>query len=113
MSVEPAPPALKFATPGTSAPSTHASLLPEMEHVLTSLTSHRSVLGYMVLSRAHPVTIIRHSGVVFEGEQGRKYAQCISRIAQSVQTGLQEVSGDPDDTVSIQASWQGPRVLLI
>ena len=65
---------------------------PELEQTLTLLTSHRSVLGYMLLSRGQPVTIIRHSGVVFEGEQGKKYASAIARIVHSVQTGLEDVS---------------------
>lgn len=73
---------------------------PELEQTLTPLTSHRSVLGYMLLSRGQPVTIIRHSGVVFEGEQGRKYASAISRIVESVQAGLEDVSGDSTDVVS-------------
>ncbi|KAI0327617.1 hypothetical protein GY45DRAFT_1373029 [Cubamyces sp. BRFM 1775] len=76
----------------TSASQTHVTP-PELEQTLTLLTSHRSVLGYMLLSRGQPVTIIRHSGVVFEGEQGKKYASAIARIVQSVQTGLEEVSG--------------------
>ncbi|EJF58142.1 hypothetical protein DICSQDRAFT_30636, partial [Dichomitus squalens LYAD-421 SS1] len=63
---------------------------PELEQTLTLLTSHRSVLGYMLLSRGQPVTIIRHSGVVFEGEQGKKYASAIARIVHSVQTGLED-----------------------
>ncbi|RDX45410.1 hypothetical protein OH76DRAFT_1357905 [Lentinus brumalis] len=70
---------------------------PELEQTLTLLTSHRSVLGYMLLSRGQPVTIIRHSGVVFEGEQGKKYASAIARIVHSVQTGLEEVSGGHSD----------------
>ncbi|KAJ8481262.1 hypothetical protein ONZ51_g6104 [Trametes cubensis] len=76
----------------TSASQSHVTP-PELEQTLTLLTSHRSVLGYMLLSRGQPVTIIRHSGVVFEGEQGKKYASAIARIVQSVQTGLEEVSG--------------------
>ncbi|OJT02782.1 hypothetical protein TRAPUB_6638 [Trametes pubescens] len=78
--------------PSTSAPIAHVTP-PELEQTLTLLTSHRSVLGYMLLSRGQPVTIIRHSGVVFEGEQGKKYASAIARIVQSVQTGLEDVSG--------------------
>ncbi|KAL1941780.1 hypothetical protein VTO73DRAFT_6780 [Trametes versicolor] len=78
--------------PSTSAPLAHVTP-PELEQTLTLLTSHRSVLGYMLLSRGQPVTIIRHSGVVFEGEQGKKYASAIARIVQSVQTGLEDVSG--------------------
>lgn len=92
------------AKASTSSASQAASLAPspEMEQILASLTSHRSVLGYMLLSRGHPVTIIRHSGVVFEGEQGRKYAHAISRIVESVQGGLEEVSGDTGDTDEVR-----------
>ena len=61
----------------------------------------------MLLSRGQPVTMIRHSGVVFEGEQGRKYAQAVARIVESVQTGLEEVGSDAGDTVSGPAiSWR-------
>ena len=74
---------------------------PELEQTLTLLTSHRSVLGYMLLSRSQPVTIIRHSGVVFEGEQGKKYASAIARIVHSVQTGLEDVSGGHNDGVRL------------
>ena len=70
---------------------------------LSVLISHRSVLGYMILSRSQPVTIIRHSGVVFEGEQGKKYAGVVSRIVQSVQEGLEEVSGERNDGVSTES----------
>ena len=61
------------------------------------------MLGYMLLSRGQPVTIIRHSGVVFEGEQGKKYASAIARIVHSVQTGLEDVSGGHNDGVSTPA----------
>ena len=74
---------------------------PELEQTLTLLTSHRSVLGYMLLSRTQPVTIIRHSGVIFEGEQGKKYAQAIGRIVETVHAGLEEVSGDATEAVRI------------
>ena len=83
----------------TSASQSHVTP-PELEQTLTLLTSHRCVLGYMLLSRGQPVTIIRHSGVVFEGEQGKKYASAIARIVQSVQTGLEEVSGGHNEGVS-------------
>ncbi|THV03078.1 hypothetical protein K435DRAFT_816472 [Dendrothele bispora CBS 962.96] len=69
---------------------------PELEQTLSLLSSHRSVLGYMLLSRGHPVSIIRHSGVVFDGEQGKKYAAVIARIVESVQTGLEEIHGESD-----------------
>ncbi|PIL28244.1 hypothetical protein GSI_09656 [Ganoderma sinense ZZ0214-1] len=80
----------------TATSQPHATS-PELEQTLTLLTSHRSVLGYMLLSRGQPVTIIRHSGVVFEGEQGKKYASAIARIVHSVQTGLEDVSGGHTD----------------
>jgi len=51
----------------------------------------------MLLSRGQPVSIIRHSGVIFEGEQGRKYASAIGRIIENVQGGLEEVHGGDSD----------------
>lgn len=57
------------------------------------------------------MSIIRHAGVVFEGEQGRKYASAVQRIVEACSTGLHEVGGGdtvcdlrdciliPDDTV--------------
>jgi len=66
-------------------------LPPELEQTLTLLSSHRSVLGFMFLSRGLPVSIIRHSGVIFEGEQGKKYASAIGRIMENVQMSLEEV----------------------
>ena len=45
------------------------------------------------------MSIIRHSGVVFEGEQGRKYASVIARIVETVQAGLEEISGEENDGV--------------
>lgn len=103
MSARPAPPQAAPSTSDASAPASQAPSLspsPEMEQVLASLTSHRSVLGYMLVSRGQPVTIIRHSGVVFEGEQGRRYAHAVARIVESVQTGLEEVGSAAGDTVS-------------
>ncbi|KIK28280.1 hypothetical protein PISMIDRAFT_91746 [Pisolithus microcarpus 441] len=64
----------------------------ELEQTLSMLSAHRSVLGYILLSRGEQVSIIRHSGVVFEGDQGKKYAAVIRRIVESVQTGLEEDS---------------------
>ncbi|PFH47657.1 hypothetical protein AMATHDRAFT_151619 [Amanita thiersii Skay4041] len=70
---------------------------PELEQTLTMLSSHRSVLGYMLVSRGHPASIIRHSGVIFEGEQGKRYASVIARIVESVQGGLDEIhAGEMD-----------------
>jgi len=75
----------------------HVPMPPELEQTLALLSAHRSVLGYLLLSRGDQVSIIRHSGVVFEGEHGRKYASVIARIVESVQSGLEEVSGEEND----------------
>ena len=71
----------------------------ELEQTLTTLTSNRAVLGYVLLSRGQPATIIRHSGVIFDGEQGKKYAGVISRAVEGVQAGLDELSDSPGDGV--------------
>ncbi|KAH9992096.1 hypothetical protein BJV77DRAFT_1003452 [Russula vinacea] len=96
------------AVPSASATSSHllppatstspSSLpTPELEQTLALLSSHRSVLGYLLLSRGQPVSIIRHSGVVFEGEHGRKYASAIGKIIEGVQSALEEVSGEVNE----------------
>ncbi|KAA1477452.1 hypothetical protein DENSPDRAFT_861542 [Dentipellis sp. KUC8613] len=72
-------------------------MCPNLEATLALLSGHRSVLGYLLVSRGQPVSIIRHSGVVFEGEQGRKYATAIARMVESVQGALEEVSGEPNE----------------
>lgn len=74
----------------------------ELEQTLSMLSAHRSVLGYILLSRGEQVSIIRHSGVVFEGDQGKKYAAVIRRIVESVQTGLEEVSGEENEGDNIR-----------
>lgn len=73
----------------------------ELEQTLSMLSSHRSVLGYILLSRGEQVSIIRHAGVVFEGEQGKKYAAVIRRIVESVKAGLEEVSGEENEGVRL------------
>lgn len=80
---------------------------PEIEQTLTMLSGHRSVLGYMVLSRGGTVSIIKHSGVVFEGDQGKKYAGVIEKMVDSVQTGLEEISGEQNEGVSVALQMQG------
>ena len=62
------------------------------------------MLGYMVLSRGGTVSIIKHSGVVFEGDQGKKYAGVIERIVDGVQTGLEEISGEQNEGASLTFS---------
>ncbi|KAF8139204.1 hypothetical protein K438DRAFT_1880477 [Mycena galopus ATCC 62051] len=83
-----------------SASAPPPGMSPELEQTLALLSSHRAVLGYILLGRGHPVSIVRHAGVVFEGDQGKKYAGAITRIVESVQAGLEEVhtgDGDADD----------------
>ena len=91
---------------GTSTDATpsghgHSAMSAELEQTLAMLSSHRSVLGYLLLSRGEQVSIIRHSGVVFEGEQGKRYAAVIKRIVDSVQAGLEEVSGEENEGVRL------------
>ncbi|KAJ3564699.1 hypothetical protein NP233_g8124 [Leucocoprinus birnbaumii] len=75
---------------------------PQLEQTLSTLTSHRSVLGYLLIARGEShspgsASIIRHSGVVFEGEKGRKYASVIARIVENVQAGLEEVNNGGEE----------------
>jgi dynein light chain roadblock-type len=85
---------------------------PELESTLTQLTSHRSVLGYLLLSRSHPVSIIRQSGVVFDGEQGKKYAGVIGKIVESVQQGLEEISGGVGTEDEVPGSFPCPSCII-
>jgi len=95
----------------------HSAMPAELEQTLSMLSSHRSVLGYILLSRGEQVSIIRHSGVVFEGEQGKKYAAVIRRIIESVKAGLEEVSGEENEGVrlyvliSCARSWSCDRTI--
>lgn len=66
----------------------------ELEQTLALMTSHRSVLGYLLITRGVHPRMIRHSGIVFEGEQGKKYAAVIARIVETVQAGLEEIQGE-------------------
>jgi dynein light chain roadblock-type len=86
---------------GPSAASTVHPMPPELEATLSLLSSHRTVFGYILISRGHPVSIIRYSGVVFEGEQGKRYAGANGKIVESVQGGLEEVHGPDGDSVSL------------
>ena len=86
------------ANNGTSATTTYVTP-PELEQTLSMLSSHQTVLGYLLLSRTSPVKIIRHSGVVFEGDQGRRYAGAVSRIVDAVSYGLDEVRADSAEMV--------------
>ncbi|KAG8752768.1 hypothetical protein FRC14_006729 [Serendipita sp. 396] len=91
----------KVASSSTDARSGYSSAQvatsPELESTLQMLSSHRTVLGVMLLSRASPPAIIRHSGVVFEGEQGKKYAKAVGRMVEACKTGLDEIDGESQD----------------
>lgn len=97
----------------TGASNAATTTPPEIEQTLTMLSGHRSVLGYMVLSRGGTVSIVKHSGVVFEGDQGKKYAAVIERIVDSVQTGLEEISGEQNEGVSFRVNRHREREELI
>ncbi|TFY52797.1 hypothetical protein EVG20_g10395, partial [Dentipellis fragilis] len=100
LSTAPSVPPNAFSLQDAVSTSTSTSAIPtppELEATLALLSGHRSVLGYLLVSRGQPVSIIRHSGVVFEGEQGRKYATAIARMVESVQGALEEVSGEPNE----------------
>ncbi|KAG2068509.1 hypothetical protein BDR04DRAFT_1129219 [Suillus decipiens] len=60
-------------------------MLAELKQMLTLLSSHRSILRYILLScRDH-------------GEQGKKYTSVIGKMVESVQAGLEEVSRSEND----------------
>ena len=82
---------------------------PDLEQKLALLTSHRSVLGYILIARGHHPSIIRHSGVVFEGEHGKKYATVVTRIVASVQSGLDEVRRE--DSVGVAGEEETESVV--
>ncbi|KJA14693.1 hypothetical protein HYPSUDRAFT_427143 [Hypholoma sublateritium FD-334 SS-4] len=67
---------------------------PELEQTLAIMTSHRAVLGYLLITRGPHPRMIRHSGIVFDGEQGKRYAAVVARIVETVQAGLEEIQGD-------------------
>jgi dynein light chain roadblock-type len=103
------------ANPSSQAPNPNpnpnAAMSPELEQTLSMLSSHRSVLGYMLVTRGHHPSIIRHSGVVFDGEQGKRYAAVVARIVESVQAGLEEVR--VDDGLTAAASGETDVVRLV
>ncbi|KZT43913.1 hypothetical protein SISSUDRAFT_1039835 [Sistotremastrum suecicum HHB10207 ss-3] len=91
--------------PSSTSSSTNAPVSPELEQILSSLTTNRSVLGYIVLTRTSPIGIVRHSGVVFDGEQGKKYASAVKRIVDAVRVGLEDVSGAEGVRYQIRLDW--------
>lgn len=87
-----------FAT--TNASANVASSFPELEEKFAGISSHATVLGYLVLSRSSPVTMIRNSGTIFEGERGRNYAAAVAKMVDAVQGFLEDVREDGADKVS-------------
>ncbi len=63
--------------------------------------THHASLSHRDIAEVARQSIIRHSGVIFEGEQGRKYANAVTRIVESVRTGLEEVAGDSNEMVRV------------
>ncbi|EIW78762.1 hypothetical protein CONPUDRAFT_166692 [Coniophora puteana RWD-64-598 SS2] len=88
----------------SSVPATSAApaLPSDLEQTLSVLSAHRTVLGYILLSRGDHLSIIRHSGVIFDGENGRKYASVIGKMVEVVQSGLHEISESEDDGDTIR-----------
>ncbi|KAF9487469.1 hypothetical protein BDN71DRAFT_1404708, partial [Pleurotus eryngii] len=72
---------------------------PEIDHTLSLLSSHRTVFGYIVLSRGHPHGIVRQSRLIFDGEHGRKCATAIGKIMENVRSSLEELSEGPNGGV--------------
>ncbi|KLO12924.1 hypothetical protein SCHPADRAFT_828752 [Schizopora paradoxa] len=72
-------------------------LFPELEEKFAGISSHATVLGYLVLSRSTPVTLIRNSGTIFEGERGRNYAASVAKMVDAVQGFLEDVREDGAD----------------
>lgn len=75
-----------------------ASIVPaplEVEQTIARLSAHKTVRGVMICSREGP--IIRQSGSVFEGEQGKKYAAVVKKMVDACKTGLDEVNDAGDE----------------
>ncbi len=85
----------------TNASANVATSFPELEEKFAGISSHATVLGYMVLSRSAPVTLIRNSGTIFEGERGRNYAASVAKMVDAVQGFLEDVNEDGADKVSV------------
>ncbi len=105
-----------IATSSSSAtnPAPTAEISPELSQTLALLSTHRSVLGYILLAHPHHlgggVSIIRSSGVIFDGDAGRKYAAVIARIVDSVRDGMEEVGeevGCPLYIKDVVDHWTG------
>jgi hypothetical protein len=71
--------------------------------------SHDSALGRhiraiatffeLVLLRGHSVSIIRHSGIAFDGEQESHYVSAVARIVEDVSGAFVQASGEQNDGV--------------
>ncbi|KZO91990.1 hypothetical protein CALVIDRAFT_488189, partial [Calocera viscosa TUFC12733] len=67
----------------------------EADTLITRLSAHRAVRGVLIISNPEHA-IIRASGPMFDGEEGRKYARVIGRVVRVVREGVQEV-GEGDE----------------
>jgi len=81
----------------TNASTSVASSFPDLEEKFAGISSHATVLGYMALSRSAPVTLVRSSGAIFEGERGKKYAASVAKMVDAVQSCLEDVGEDGAD----------------
>ncbi|KAJ1310772.1 hypothetical protein OPQ81_009293 [Rhizoctonia solani] len=77
------------------ASNTSPNVPPEIEYTLSRLSGHKNVRGVLLL--ASQGAIIRHTGVAFEGEQGRKYAIAVKKIVDCCSTNLEEVGEEGDE----------------
>jgi len=88
------PSAQSTSIPQTASNASSVAPSPELDALLNRLTSHRAVRGVLILSRDN--AIIRHSGTMFEGEEGKKYAKVVGRVVRVVREGLNEVTEGDD-----------------
>ncbi|KAF9020550.1 hypothetical protein BDZ89DRAFT_1072172 [Hymenopellis radicata] len=103
-----------IATSATNTAPT-AEISPELSQTLALLSTHRSVLGYILLAHPHHlgggVSIIRSSGVIFDGDAGRKYAAVIARIVDSVRDGMEEV-GEEDEVKFMRIRTRRHEIMI-
>jgi hypothetical protein len=81
---------------GHAEDSEHSQPPPEIESTLARLSAYRNVRGVMIISRSSDISgaaggVIQHTGSVFEGESGRKYARVVEGLVRSVSTAVTEV----------------------
>lgn len=96
------------AAPTANGPA--VSVPSDIDATITRLSSHRNVRGVMILSRDGP--IIRHTGAVFDGEQGKKYAGVVKKIVDCCTTGLEEAADETGVSWAVSLVGFSTRVLI-